>query len=70
MLVSQPLHFGYHGLPMKILWALLDIIAIVVLGSGFYLWFNKRNVPIEEQLYKDTKPESDDAQSVEIDGTE
>jgi uncharacterized iron-regulated membrane protein len=37
--LSQPLHFGdYAGLPLKILWALLDIVAIVVLGSGLYLW--------------------------------
>ena len=53
MLVSQQLHFSYHGLTMKILWALLDIIAIVVLASGFYLWFKQHNVPIEGQLYKD-----------------
>jgi uncharacterized iron-regulated membrane protein len=51
LLVSQPLHFGdYGGLPLKILWALLDLIAIVVLGSGVYLWFKKRNVPIEARL--------------------
>lgn len=43
LLVSQPLHFGdYGGLPMKILWALLDIATIVVLGSGLYLWLKKR----------------------------
>jgi uncharacterized iron-regulated membrane protein len=51
LLISQPLHFGdYGGLPLKILWALLDIIAIVVLGSGVYLWIKKRNVPIEARL--------------------
>jgi uncharacterized iron-regulated membrane protein len=43
LLVSQPLHFGdYGGLPMKVLWALLDIVTIVVLGSGLYLWVKKR----------------------------
>jgi uncharacterized iron-regulated membrane protein len=37
--LSQPLHFGdYAGLPLKILWALLDILTIVVLISGLYLW--------------------------------
>ncbi|OWQ83368.1 hypothetical protein CDN99_26310 [Roseateles aquatilis] len=42
LLVSQPLHFGdYGGMPMKILWALLDIATIVVLGSGLYLWIRK-----------------------------
>ncbi len=39
---SQPLHFGdYGGLPMKILWALLDVLAIIVLGSGLYLWVGR-----------------------------
>lgn len=41
--VSQPLHFGdYGGRGVQILWALLDILTIVVLGSGLYLWFAKR----------------------------
>jgi len=40
--LSQPLHFGdYGGLPLKILWAVLDLITIVVLGSGIYLWLTK-----------------------------
>lgn len=43
LLVSEPLHFGdYGGLPMKILWALLDVATIVVLGSGLYLWLKRR----------------------------
>ena len=51
LLVSQPLHFGdYGGLPLKILWALLDLVAIVVLGSGVYLWMKKRKVPVEARL--------------------
>jgi uncharacterized iron-regulated membrane protein len=29
-------------MPMKIIWALLDIATIVVLGSGLYLWFKRR----------------------------
>ena len=42
LLVSQPLHFGdYGGRAMQILWALLDILSIVVLGSGLYLWLRK-----------------------------
>lgn len=40
--LSQPLHFGdYGGLPLKILWALLDLVTIIVLGSGVYLWLGK-----------------------------
>ncbi|MFT3821526.1 MAG: PepSY domain-containing protein [Rubrivivax sp.] len=43
LLLSQPLHFGdYGGLPMKILWALLDVATVVVLGSGLYLWLRRR----------------------------
>lgn len=39
LFVSQPLHFGdYGGMPLKIIWAVLDVLAIVVLGSGLYLW--------------------------------
>lgn len=38
--MSQPLHFGdYGGMPMKVLWAVLDVLTIVVLGSGLYLWW-------------------------------
>lgn len=43
LLVSQPLHFGdYGGRPMQILWAVLDVITIVVLASGLVLWFGRR----------------------------
>ncbi|HVY07656.1 MAG TPA: PepSY-associated TM helix domain-containing protein [Burkholderiales bacterium] len=46
LLVSQPLHFGdYGGLPFKIVWALLDVVTIVVLGSGLYLWLARRRKP-------------------------
>ncbi|OZI58457.1 PepSY-associated TM helix domain-containing protein [Bordetella genomosp. 1] len=41
--LSRPLHFGdYGGMPLKIIWALLDLITIVVLGSGLYLWLARR----------------------------
>ena len=43
LLLSQPLHFGdYGGLPLKVVWALLDVATIVVLGSGLYLWIARR----------------------------
>jgi uncharacterized iron-regulated membrane protein len=43
LLLSQPLHFGdYAGVPLQWLWAALDVITIVVLGSGLYLWIGKR----------------------------
>ena len=48
LFLSQPLHFGdYGGLPLKILWAFLDIATIVILGSGLYLWLRRRQVIAE-----------------------
>ncbi|WP_407113938.1 PepSY-associated TM helix domain-containing protein [Bradyrhizobium sp. LMG 9283] len=39
LFVSQPLHFGdYGGLPLKIIWAAFDIVTIIILISGLYLW--------------------------------
>jgi uncharacterized iron-regulated membrane protein len=44
--LSQPLHFGdYGGLALKILWALLDVLTIIILASGVYLWLAKRRTP-------------------------
>jgi uncharacterized iron-regulated membrane protein len=41
--VSRPLHFGdYGGMPLKVIWAIFDLIAIVVLISGVYLWMVRR----------------------------
>ena len=49
--VSRPLHFGdYGGLPLKIIWALLDMMTIVVLSSGLYLWLSRRRSPLDERL--------------------
>jgi uncharacterized iron-regulated membrane protein len=57
LLISQPLHFGdYGGMPMQILWSVLDIITIIVLGSGLYLWLVKRNAAV---------PRNEDAAAVE-----
>jgi uncharacterized iron-regulated membrane protein len=51
LFLSQPLHFGdYAGLPLKVLWALLDIAAIVVLASGVYLWLGRRRLPVDAQV--------------------
>ena len=42
LFISRPLHFGdYGGMPLKIIWALLDFVAIFVLISGLYLWCSK-----------------------------
>ncbi|MGV3761738.1 PepSY-associated TM helix domain-containing protein [Parapedobacter sp.] len=41
--ISQPFHFGdYGGIPMKVMWVLFDLLTIVVLVSGLYLWFARR----------------------------
>ena len=42
LLGSQPLHFGdFGGMPLKLFWAAFDILTIVVLGSGLYLWLSR-----------------------------
>ena len=49
--LSQPLHFGdYGGLPLKLLWAILDLFTIVVLVSGLYLWLGRRRAPVETHV--------------------
>jgi len=51
LLVSLPLHFGdYGGMPMKIIWALLDVATIVMLGSGLYLWLARRKTSVETRI--------------------
>lgn len=49
--LSRPLHFGdYGGLPLKLLWAALDLLTIVVLGSGLYLWLGRRRVSVSAHV--------------------
>jgi uncharacterized iron-regulated membrane protein len=49
--VSRPLHFGdYGGMPLKIIWALFDLVLILVLVSGLYLWLSRRKTPVEKEL--------------------
>lgn len=53
--LSGPLHFGdYGGLPLKILWALLNGATIVILGSGLYLWL--RRAPLRSATGGDAIP--------------
>lgn len=57
LLLAQPLHFGdYGGLAMKILWALLDLVTIVVLGSGLYLWLGKPRPARKHAVKKKAMP--------------
>jgi uncharacterized iron-regulated membrane protein len=42
--LSRPLHFGdYGGLPLKIVWAVLDLVTILVLVTGLYLWLKRKS---------------------------
>ena len=44
-------HFGdYGGVPLKIIWALLDVVTIIILGSGLYLWVARRRWKSEPSL--------------------
>jgi uncharacterized iron-regulated membrane protein len=48
---GAPLYFGgYGGPPLKIIWTLLDLVSIVVLGSGLYFWLSRRRSPLEERV--------------------
>src|SRR3546814_9354821 len=48
LFLSRPLHIGdYGGLPLKIIWAVADIADILVLGSGIFLWLDRRHALIE-----------------------
>ncbi len=60
LLVSQPLHFGdYGGMPMQILWAVLDIFSIIVLGSGLYLWWRKGHPVAAPAPHEATPPQQE-----------
>lgn len=51
LFLSRPLHFGdYGGIPLKVLWALLDLAAIFILGTGVYLWIGRRRVALESRV--------------------
>lgn len=48
--VMRPLHFGdYGGLPLKIIWAVFDLLAIIVLGSGVYLWLARKRWRVRDR---------------------
>lgn len=60
LFISQPLHFGdYGGLPLKILWVILDLLTIVVVVSGLYLWIVRRKskVNIAQLANNNEEPE-------------
>lgn len=51
LLLAQPLHFGdYGGLPMKLLWAALDLMTIGVLVTGLRLWLDRGRLRARRQV--------------------
>lgn len=55
LFISQPLHFGdYGGMPLKIIWAVLDVLTIIILWTGVYLWLRRRKagVTVERSIAK------------------
>jgi len=57
LFISQPLHFGdYGGTPLKIIWAVLDGITIVVIGSGLYLYVLRRRKTGRRRIYAWSTP--------------
>lgn len=70
LFISQPLHFGdYGGIPLKIIWALFDIITIVVLITGLYLWLKKRSLALAGRKQAKTAAESTAAVSAPMGGS-
>jgi uncharacterized iron-regulated membrane protein len=63
--VSRPLHFGdYGGLPLKIIWVLLDLMTITVLVTGIYLWLKKRRGSFEQQFREEAGLEDGPAENM------
>jgi uncharacterized iron-regulated membrane protein len=55
--ISRPLHFGdYGGWPLKVIWALLDLMTIGVLASGLYLWLHRAKSPADNPLSETDQP--------------
>lgn len=51
LMMSKPLHFGdYGGLPLKLLWAALDLATIWVLWTGVLLWLRRTPGAVERRV--------------------
>lgn len=54
--VSRPLHYGDYGaLPLKLIWAAFDVVTLIVLGSGIYLWVGRRRCVTNDRPRKQPK---------------
>src|SRR3546814_12047 len=64
MYLSQPLHFGdYAGLPLKIIWGIFDLIAIILLVSGLYLWLGRRGTSLRLRVREVSRSEEHQSES-------
>lgn len=53
LLLAQPLHFGdYGGLPLKLAWAVLDVLTIAALWTGLGLWLGRRGGPARARVHE------------------
>lgn len=51
LMLSQPLHFGdYGGMGLKLVWAALDLLTIMVLVTGLALWWKRRKMSAGQRL--------------------
>jgi uncharacterized iron-regulated membrane protein len=51
LMLSKPLHFGdYGGLPLKLLWAMLDLATVWVLWTGVLLWLKREPGRIDRRI--------------------
>jgi uncharacterized iron-regulated membrane protein len=51
LMLSQPLHFGdYGGMGLKLVWAVLDLLTIMVLVTGLALWWKRRKMSAGQRL--------------------
>lgn len=51
LMMSKPLHFGdYGGLPLKLIWAALDVATIWILWTGILLWLRRRPGAVDRRI--------------------
>lgn len=63
LLLSGPFHFGdYAGLPLKLLWALFDLLTAVAIVSGFIIWIKRTRTTVASRIGNQLTPELLEAQ--------
>jgi uncharacterized iron-regulated membrane protein len=55
LLLAGPFHFGdYAGLPLKLLWALFDLLTAVAIVSGFIVWIKRTKSAVAARVGNQT----------------